>query len=283
MRLTHVNMFSDDAEMFNFSLRDLDYNAKYQVRSIFGLDTDEIIHKFYGFGKSTKSKFYNFGLKAREISIRSVLNPNWRNTETYSDVRDELYRLIASNRTGIITLHFNSGATTVAKIDGYITKFEVPYFAELPEVQITIQCEDPMFRGLNPIVYTEEDIYSPIENKILISDSHSTAPHGFTAQLTVITAVAELRFKEQATNPDWEFAIIYPGGFLVGDVVYLSSEFSNKSLYMMRAGGRIDLVDRIVPTSVWPIIFPGRTEFVVNNPPNLHIDNLSFYPAYWGV
>jgi hypothetical protein len=282
MRLTSVDLYSPNfAETITFSLRSVDSSDKYMVRGIVGLDTDDIIPKFYGYGLKTNSRFYDFGLKARVIVMRIVLNPLFKIDESYSDVRDTLYRAISATRTGQVVLHFKSGGTIVAKIAGFITKFESAYFSELSEVQLTIRCDDPMFRAINPVRYEPDEIKTT--NPILIPDSLSTAPHGFTMQVKYKTASAAFTIQDDLSNPDWKFKVIPSGGFLVGDELYLSSEFSNKYLYMIRGGTTIPLVDKIEPTSVWPIIFPGANLFEFLEIANFDWDALEHYAAYWGV
>jgi hypothetical protein len=43
------------------------------------------------------------------------------------------------------------------------------------------------------------------------------------------------------------------------------------------------LLDRIEPTSVWPIIFPGFSEFHFTNIASFDWDYIKFRPAFWGV
>src|SRR4029077_11294562 len=147
------SLFAGKIEAISFSLSKSDPSAQYMVRNMIGLDTEELIPRFYGFGLVTGPKYYDFKLKPRLIVIRIVLNPRFNIDESYSDVRDTLYRAISAARTGLVTLQFNSGGTTVAQIMGFITKFEVPYFTPLPEVQITVRCDDPMFRAINSVLY----------------------------------------------------------------------------------------------------------------------------------
>src|SRR6478736_4238685 len=183
MRLSSVDMYSpNSSEAVTFNLRAANSDDRYQVRNILGLDAEEILPKFYGFGLQTKARMYDLRLKPRELVIRIILNPNFRVDESYSDIRDDLYRAISAARTGQVVLHFKAGATIVARIYGFITKFEVPYFVKLPEVQFTINCDDPMFRAINPVIFLPTQLATA--NPILIPDSLSTAPHGFTFQVT---------------------------------------------------------------------------------------------------
>jgi hypothetical protein len=164
---------------------------------------------------------------------------------------------------------------------GSIVKFEVAYFNKLPEVQITIRCNNPMFRGINPVLF--EDVIEV--NPILIPDSLSTAPHGFTMEVEIIDDVGSFIIQDVDGDPEWIFRINPDGGFLIGDFLYLSTEFSEKRAYIVRDPDVIQLVDRIVPGSLWPILFPGQNSFYIPDVEEhiFAIRNVEYYPAYWGV
>lgn len=286
MRVTNVEMYSPTLEEpIDFSLRESDPTARYKVRVITGLDAEEIIPKFYGWGlnasNSIDGRYYNLNMKPREVVMRIVLNPRFDLDESYSDIRDDLYRAISASRTGMVELHFKAGATDVSHIKGFISKFEVPYFVQLPEVQLTVRCDDPMFRGVNPVVMGDTEIAT--SNPILVPDSRSTAPHGFAAELTCTVASTTLTFQDVNPSPNWQFVITPNGGFLVGDKVYISSEYSNKYLYIIRGGATTQLVDKVSPMSIWPLLFPGANSFYIPEIAKFDFDLISFYAAYWGV
>ena len=282
MKVTNVGLYSPTLEeAINFSLINPFRTDQYFVKNIIGLDSDDLIPKFYGFALNSKARFYDFGMKPREIVIRLVLRPRFHLDESYSDVRDELYRAISATRTGAVVLHFNAGATTVSRIQGFITKFEVPYFNKEPEVQLTITCDDPMFRSINSIYYEPEDLKTT--NPILIGDSLSTAPHGFVMEVTLKANIPSFTIQDKQTDPEWRFRIIPSGGFLIGDVLHISSEHSDKSLHIVRSGSTIPLVDKIEPGSMWPIIFPGTNDFHFVDIASFDWVSLEYYAAYWGV
>lgn len=281
MRVTDVSIYSNNIETVSFSTSKSDPDAQFMVRDMTGLDSEDLVPRFYGFGKQTKTKFYDFVMKPRNVVIRFVLNPRFNLDESYSDIRDTLYRSISSARSGLIYLHFNSGGSTVARISGFITKFEVPYFTPLPEVQLTVRCDDPVFRGINPVSYKVTELKTV--NPIIVPDSISTAPHGFSFQVTFKTATPQLTIQDQATNPDWIFKVIPAGGFLVGDVLNFSSDFVNKQVYITRGTTTIYLVDKITPDSIWPTIFPGMTTLYFLEIANFTWNKLEYFPTYWGV
>lgn len=281
MKVTNIELYSNEYEALNFAMENAAVDNQYYIRAMVGLDADEIIPKFYGFGLQSRPKYYDFGLKQRQIVMRIALNPRYEIAETYSNIRDTLYRAISSSRTGKLRLIFKSGPTSVAYLDGFITKFEVPHFSATPEVQITFNCEDPMFRALNPVTLDPEDISST--SPITIADSISTAPHGFSMQLTFTASSSTFTLQDAATNPEWKFKIQHPEGFSSGDVLYFSSEIGNKYLYIDRSNTIIPLMDAVDPTSLWPIIFPGANTFYILEMANFDWNKIEFYAAYWGV
>jgi hypothetical protein len=185
MRVTRIALYSTDEEIVEFDLQRANPQSKYVVRAMAGTDIDEVTPRFTGFSYDGTKRFYEPKLKPRDIVIRLVLNPKFKVNETPSDIRDSLYKQIASTRTGQLELRFYVGGSTVAKINGYITKFEAPVFTQTPEVQITFHCKDPIFRGIAPVEYLTADL--PDAQLIQIPDSISTAQHGFTVQTTFFT------------------------------------------------------------------------------------------------
>lgn len=283
MKLTSINVYSANVEMFSFALAQIDVETKFYVKNMTGLDAEELIPRFYGFGLKSKGKFYDFMMKPRTIVIRFSLNPRFKLDESYSDLRDRLYRSISSFRESLVYLHFNSSGSTVAKIAGYITKFEVPYFTPLPEVQLTIRCDDPILRGINPVSFQPSELIKI--DPLIIPDSLSTAPHGFKLEVSIIGATNTLVISDNSApeNADWKFSVTPDNNFIVGDIVTLSSEFAEKELYMTRAGVVTQLANKILPDSIWPTIFPGVTQFYFYPSYNYTLNSLEYYPAYWGV
>lgn len=281
MRVTSVDMYSAASEQaISFGLTGNDSNSEYEARQILGLDADEIIPKFYGVG-GDGSKFYEYGMKPREIVIRVILKPRFELDQTYGDVRDRLYRAISANRTGMVSLDFNSGATKVARISGSITKFEAGHFTKTPEVQITILCNDPMLKGITPTIFEEADLETT--NPLKIPDSKSSAPHGFTAEIKFTAPEPGLTISDSDTDPTWAFIVVPDGGFLTNDILHFSSEYSDKKLYVVRGATTLQLADKIYPGSIWPIVFPGANEFYIDEMASINVQRVEYTASYWGV
>lgn len=280
MRVTSATLYSGEDVMMSFGLGLGEGSNRYFVRSIAGLDAEEIVPRFYAFGQTTRTPAFDFGLKTREIVMLVEINPNFQLGESFGEVRDRMYRAISASRNGMIRLELMSGATTVAQISGFITKFEASHFTKNPQVQITLRCDYPLFRGVNPVRYTGADFTT---NPLVVPDSVSTAPHGFSMILEFEDDVTFLTIDDGPFETDWSFQVAPDGGFLNGDILYFSSDATNKYLYVDRSSTIIPMVDAITPSSVWPLIYPGANQIGIVELAFMSLTELEYYPAYWGV
>jgi hypothetical protein len=281
MKVTSVSLYANESEAISFDLRNVASQSQYVVRNIQGMDAEDLVPRFDGFSKDGSKIFYDVRMKPRDIVMRIVLNPRFNLNETHDYIRDALYRAISATRSGLLQLQFNAGASVAAQIEGHMTKFEVAYFSKTPELQITIRCNDPLFRGINPIVMGPADL--PVANPVVVADSLSTAPHGFRLRIAFKATTAGFSIRDTNTNPTWEFKVTPASSFLAGDVLYLSSEYAHRYLYMVRGAVTTQLLDRIDPTSIRPLIFPGFNSFWFPEIASFNWQELRFDAAYWGV
>lgn len=278
MKLTAISLYSNGAEVALLSFKDPSSVNSYQVKGIDGLDTDEITPKFYQNGGSG-DKFYELSMEKRTIVLKIDLNVNYSIGETASELRDNLYAAIASSRTGLVQLKFLNGVSIMASISGFIRKIEAPHFDKTMQVQITIDCIGSMLLAPDATDVT----IPPGELTFTVTDNISTAPHGLSFYLQFTAPASSFVIG----TPSWSFTIT-PGtisgdtGFLTGDQLYFVNEYSGKQLFIIRGSDTIHLADKIIPGSVWPVLFRGDNTFVVST---IDINWLSFthYHTYWGV
>jgi len=276
MKITSVELHPDNStDVAVFSFRDPQRLNPYNVKGIDGLDADAIIPRYYR--GSGGSSLYNFTLEKRQVVIQVQLNPNFANNQSYSDLRDALYKKIASSRTGSVQLQFKNGANVVAVLPGFIAKFESSHFDKTPTVQITINCDEPMLKSPTRVSPT----FGPLSDWT-IRDDLSTAPHGFIFDLILNYADSLIEITDPG-DASWHFEINPNGGFLVNDHLYFSSETNNKYLYIVRAGNTINLIDAIFPGSVWPVMFPGATRLGFSGYSHLTLQTFAWYTTYWGL
>jgi len=289
MKVTNVDLYCSCSEhVLNLSYRDPASTNKYNVKSIYGLDADEIISSYYASGSISNDPFYTMASPKRDIVVRLVLNPDYQAGETVSDLRDRLYRAISSNRTGVVELRFKDGAVEQASVKGFVSKFEAAHFSEVPELQMTITCQDPMLRApLDEIISGESlNQVSP-----WFQDLVSTAPHGATFIFKVVAVANSIeftQFTESGIDPDWSFKILPPitateTTFINDDLVYISSINKQRSVSLIRGVNKIQLADKIQPFSVWPAIFPGNNQFTIIESTKYKLHEINHRHSFWGV
>jgi hypothetical protein len=247
-----------------------------------GIDAEEIIPKFCGRGLVTGKKFYDFVMNPREIVLRVALNPKYSVNENVAEIRNTIYRLISANQSGELTLLFKAGPVILSCIKGLSTKVEVAYFGKVPEIQITVKCEDPVFKSFNPFEGTDEELTAT--NPIKITDEDSTKPHGFNFRVKFTATTTTFVIQDDPSTPDWKFQVTPATSFQVDDELYISSEYGAKKVFWDKdVGTDIDLMDKIIPGSMWPQIFYGTNTFYFMQIANFDWVSLEFHANYWGL
>lgn len=278
MRLTSIDLYSNNNRIAALSFKDPRSRNPYIAQQVTGLDADEIVPKFYGTNVGGTTNFYDLSVQKREVVILVSLNPQFSLNKSYSDLRDDLYRGIAASRDGTVQLRFMKGGATLGALTGFITKFETGLFSQTPQVQITIRCDDPMIRSLTP---TYVDVVM-LQTDNTIVDDKSTAPHGFKFNVTFDAISSDFVIKDKLI-PDWQFTVTPSGGFLVDDVLYFSSAYDGHTLYIDRASTIISLVDKIELGSIWPKMFPGANELQFIADGAFTWNEFTYHQTYWGV
>jgi len=280
MRVDSIDLFSNDSRVVSFDVGMLDIRNPYVIQSIAGLGADEIVPRFYGQGNISNARYYDMSLEPREIVLTIGLNPNYNVNLRPSDLRGDLYRAIASSRTGLIQLQFKDDSAVVGAISGFVTKFEAPLFAKETQVQITMKCDDPIFKAL----YTTNEVVASLDTSALVlTDPVSTSPHGFKFELTFTGSVTNFIIQEKCfpLDPNWFFKINYE--FINFDYLNFSSVDGDKYLWVERSGDITYLMDSLEVGSLWPIMFPGDNEFEVYADDNFVWNALYYNQTHWGI
>lgn len=280
MKLTSIEIQPDNSpDVAVLSFRDPGSVNPYNVRGITGLDADTIVPKHYK--GSGSANYFQMAMQPRTVVFSIALNPDFALNKTFSELRDDLYKMISSSRTGKVTIRFKNTWVVVAKLSGYISKIESPNFEKTQEVTVTVFCDDPMLSAENA-TYVVDNLNGPLTSELLFSDNVSTAPHGIGFVIEVVTPITTLTLIDPV-GPGWSFKVTYPGGFLVGDRLLLSSETNNKQIKINRATvDYVSIVDQLYPGSVWPLVFPGSNRLAWD-PLTVKWISVWHTPTYWGV
>ena len=272
MRINHIELISSSGDTFcTLGFNDPKSLNPYVMKGIVGLDASDILPKFYGLGTETNRKYYNMSLTQRDLVLRIGLNPNFASSETFSDLRDDLYKKIVSTRTGEIQIQFRDGpglGGIRGYVFGHVSKFEAPLSQE-PEVQITVHCINPMIKG-DPITIDSPPTAGGVpEGHITIDDDTSTAPHGFNWRVQITEVTTYIALHDHLAYGEWAFSI-RPGyidgdeGFLVNDEVIVTGQpgtliGTNKEIYLYRASTYIPIAEKVEAGSMWPVMFPKQS------------------------
>jgi hypothetical protein len=282
MKLTSIEIHPEGSSEYNncvLSFRDPQRSNPYNIIAVDGLSADQIVPYYYGVSGNPSLKYYNLMLQNREVIFRIELNPSFEVNETYSDLRDRLFKMISSTRTGLVWLRFKNGNSITAITKGFITKLDASTATNKPEVQITVLCSDPMLQAQNKTIV---DINGFDPGYTILTDDLSTAPHGFRFGMNFTGETNTLTI-EDPTNLGWKFEITPVGGFIADDILYFSSYAKDKYLYVLRNGDEIHLADSLLFNSVWPIMFPGVNTFSVSPSPIMNWRFIEYYSTYWGI
>jgi hypothetical protein len=278
MKLTSVEIHSENSsDPAILSFRDPTADFPFNIKEITGLDADQIIPRFYG---PATTNFYEYSLEKRDIVFKIQLNPSFSKNETYSDLRDKLYRMISSTRTGKIKIQFMDDVYAVAAINGSISKFETSHFERVQEVQLTVNCDEPMLKAIDPVNVSLTGLNF---TRTIIEDTKSTAPHGFSFDINVTAVKTGVIAITDPDDPSWNFTITLGWGVVANDRIIFSTDSKDRQLYVLRGTTKIYIGDYIGLGSVWPVIFPGINTFSFSNNANLTWRSISYYPTYWGV
>lgn len=268
-----VSVAELDVSGIALSFRDPKALNPYNVVGIDGLDGGAFKPKYYL--SPAGQKFYTLEQEPRDIVLKVGLNPDFSGNQTFSELRDDLYKVMSMSKSGRVDIHFNNEDEIMAMVSGFVTKIESLPSEKDQMMAVTISCDDPVLRDPRPILvnYDTFDL-----TDFVIQDDISTAPHGISLRLKFSAHVSSLVITDP-TDSSWLFRVVPLAGFNAGDVLYLSSEFGQKQIRTLSRNlmGRVDL------HSIWPIIFPGENHFAFNHPGSISLQRLSYHRAYWGV
>lgn len=244
-----------------------------------GLDPDELVSSYYSQSlQSSSQKFYNMSLKKRTVSLKLALNPNYKSNQSYSSLRDRLYRFISATRESFVEIRFLNQGLITGLLKGRVIRLESDLMNKNQTVTISIDCEYPIIRSQNR-VSVSTSILNGSKAISNITDNLSTAPHGFLFSISITGPVLQsYRFVDLYEK--WLFRLDYQ--LLTGDTLEVCTEEDNRYARVIRSGIRTNLIDKMSTDSVWPVMFPGLNEFAYNIT-NYTWNEFSYYTSYWGI
>lgn len=255
----------------------------YVFKGATGLDAADTLPSVYSVQTSTTIKYYSLTPPPRDITFNLELNPDFAAGQTISSLRDALYRGVSWSRATDIHILFINDGVVEAALYGNVKRFESDTFAADPSVRMMITCKDPYL--VDPVAIDVDPVTAYVANEITIVDEISTAPHGFKFNCTFLSDIVDYTtdpFLIADDDDGWAYVVYYP--FETGDILWFSTELGDKYLYVDRGGIITHLMDKVLPGSVLPILFPGTNDFRFG-PATLDItmNSVTHKSTFWGV
>lgn len=278
MRVHRIDLYSNDHEVARFDTDGPNRRNPYVLKNVTGLDAEQITPQFYGQGAVSDIKFTSLALEPREVVMRVGLQPDWSVGNTPADLRSNLLKAIASNRSGLIQLRFYENEVVIGVLDGFVNKFTDSPSAKESEVIITVKCDNPLIRSMDVTsqILTGLSVSAPV-----LIDPISTAPHGFKFKLTITSDMTPPWGIQDSATPDWKFQL--NNVLLDNDELYFSSEENDKYLYLVRSAVTYHLMDQLELGSLWPIMFPGENTFDILGGSSFVWNEVYWYETHWGI
>lgn len=216
----------------------------------------------------------------REIALKIGLNPQLG--QTYSSLRDALYKYI--DRSVFVKLM--NDAKVIAQTSGYIRQFDATHFSNLPDIQMTIECETGEFSSPVELVIPTSEVNTlhPI-----INYEEGTAPTGM--ELTFTVTASHDGFSISNHSRFWHagegdvsnvFQMSYP--LITGDVVTFCTQPRDKHITLVRSLVTYDLAGYINAGAVWPKLYSGVNTFDWDFSSSwMTWTSATYIPKYWGV
>lgn len=282
MKINNVvlSTVTDGFDLIKFAFLDTNLKVPYVVKGIAGLDAIDIVANFDGFGEGSTA-YFDLVLPKRTVILSLGLNPVFRNARTYSDLRDELYRLVGSDRTGKVLIHFCLDDDKLATVKGAVAKIETAQFDQTQEAKITLVCDDGILRSTT---VNEVDV-SSFGRTFFVRDYISTAPHGFYMEVRMKEASNSFTLKETYSVFSIHKVSLEPNvlGFKENDVLKISTDRNDRWVKLLSAGKEISITEYVegFRGARWPVLYPGRNRFELIS--NAELVKLEFKEAFWGI
>lgn len=301
MNITEIRI--DDAlgnKAFSFSLVDPLAKNSFVLRSVYGLDADEIRHDAVNYNSIYQQTYYDVDASGREIVIRFLVNPDPSLGQSRSQLRDSVYRTVMTFINNKITLVLVDGATDVATIKGQITKVEIPLFSETSEAQITITCPNFLLVSPNYVQFGPFDQPSAY-NFLLPAITQGNAPCGWEIEIQNIYPSAGVNFngctilfRSGSSTSTWaHLSLSYapPIEPTWGSYVINFSPDNRLATASSLANGTKNAMHAVSVGSVFPQLLPNHshrllTYLWINDAQysTYHrVTYVRYWPTYWGV
>jgi hypothetical protein len=211
----------------------------------------------------------------KQIVIRIGMNPDYSVGETPADIRSLLYSLLTGGYTdaGVLVMLMDD-TDELARIQGYISKFEIVPFSKDPEVQLTIDCVSAYFEA--PLAVHPS--LGAMSKSAPSFTNDGTGPTGFEFSITFTGTLSYWALTGAGGLKQMRFN--YP--FSSGDILSFGTVDGNRYANVVDGGVPASLLTWMTPESEWMQLYTGLNTFTTSSS-SFNWGDISYKPRFWGV
>lgn len=225
--------------------------SKFVVKSVDGLGPSErtvfISEKTYQ-GKTVSN---------RQVVILLDLYPDWTAGETPSDLRDDMYAMLAPGLTDALSLRLMNGEGVQAQVDAVASGCEIVPFSKDPVLQITLDCLSPYFKSPTSWSYGDAN-FGGLKTGYVVPNL-GNAETGFAQEITFTAGLASWALYKGGAGLAPKFQLDY--AFLSGDVLQINTTKYERYVRRVRSGVTLDLLPYLTQDSKWLQLHAGNNTF----------------------
>lgn len=222
----------------------------------------------------------------RQVVARVGFQPAYNLGQTSETLRDQMYGLLVPKYGRPLVMQLLNGTTVKAIAEGDVSKCEASIFAKDPEVQVTMDCNDPYLLAQAIVYQTPTKQTLTAQSQIdVVNDG--TAPAGFWMSIQFTsTPPNPIRLSDDSINygiTNGPFMSI-SGNWANGDILTIDTRNGRRSITRTRAGVDKAMVGYLSGASTWLQLERGDNHFLINNTNFNFVGNkFGHTPAYLGV
>lgn len=233
-----------------------DFSNGLVVEEVGGLDPVKATIVSSGFAQLNGVQYQSSKREQRDITLKIGLEPDYA-TDTVAKLRKKLYNHFMPEST--VTLRFYDDDDLEVLITGMVETCEAAQFTDEPQMNVVINCFDPDFWGVAPVVIAGNTVADSTEITV---DYEGSLETGVVFTLNVNRALPQFTLYHRP--PDGTLRTLdFNTALAAGDKLTISTVPGSKFATLTRAGVDSSVLYGVSPQSNWIEMRPGENKFRV--------------------
>lgn len=240
--LTKVEVRTETGDLLTLNLDNSDTGLL--VKDIQGLDPVKATMVSTSFARVAGSQYQSSKREERNIKFQFGLEPDYVDVIDVRQLRDELYAYF--NPTSEVKMRFFETGLTVEAV-GRVETCENNRFAQEPQVDVSVICNNPDFYALSPVVDSGNTTAGGTQNNVQYD---GTVDAGAIFTLNVDRSISEFTIYHTLPSGDLR-QLDFAASLVAGDVLEISTVTGSKYATLTRGGVKSSVLYGIPQQSAW--------------------------------